>query len=148
MLFASAGPTPYDLRFPLFGVPVRITPMFWLVALLIGRERDLVPALLWVGAVLVSILVHEMGHAVTQRWFGGRPEIVLYAFGGFAAAPGVRDTPWRNVLIALAGPFAGFSLWLAVSLIDFRPTCWATTGACATWPLRSASSTFGGRCST
>lgn len=111
MLFTNAGPSPYDLRFSLLGVPIRVSPAFWVVALFLGSEQSLERALLWVGCVLLSILVHEMGHALVQRLFGGRPEIVLYAFGGFAAAPGVRDSPGRNLLVSLAGPAAGFALY-------------------------------------
>lgn len=118
MLFTNAGQTPYDLSFSLLGVPIRIHPAFWVVALFLGSQQSLEGALLWVGCVLLSILVHEMGHAIVQRFFGGRPEIVLYAFGGFAAAPGVRDSPWRNVLISLAGPAAGFALFGVVKAID------------------------------
>jgi len=111
MLFTSAGPTPYDLRFSLVGVPIRISPAFWIVAALLGGGQSLEGALIWVAAVLVSILVHEMGHALVQRAFGGRPEIVLYALGGYAAAPGVRDSPGRNLLVYAAGPAAGFALY-------------------------------------
>lgn len=110
MLFTNAGPGPYDVRFSLLGVPIRISPAFWIVSLFLGSQNSLEGALLWVACVLVSILVHEMGHALVQRLFGGRPEVVLYAFGGFAAAPGVRDTTWRNILISFAGPAAGFAL--------------------------------------
>lgn len=109
MLF-NAGPTPYDVRFPLFGIPVRISPVFWVVALFLGGNQRPEMAAVWVGAVLVSILVHELGHAVLQQFFGGRSEIVLYAFGGYASAVGVRESWWRQILIALAGPAAGFVL--------------------------------------
>lgn len=114
MLFTSAAPTPYDVRFSLLGFPTRITPIFWITALLLGGNGDLQFSIAWVAAVLVSILVHELGHAFLQRFFGGSPEIVLYAFGGYASAVGVRETWWRNVLISLAGPGAGFGLWLAI----------------------------------
>ncbi|QDV75054.1 site-2 protease family protein [Botrimarina mediterranea] len=110
MLFTSAAPGPYDVRFSLLGVPVRIAPVFWIVALFLGGGRPPEFAIVWVVAVVVSILVHELGHAVLQRAFGGQPEIVLYAFGGYASAYGVRESWWRNILIALAGPFAGFFL--------------------------------------
>lgn len=109
MLF-NAGPTSYDVRFSLFGIPVRISPIFWIAALLLGGDQRPETAAVWVGAVLVSILVHEFGHAILQQFFGGRSEIVLYAFGGYASATGVRDSWWRQILIALAGPAAGFVL--------------------------------------
>lgn len=110
MPFTSAAPGPYDVRFSLLGFPVRISPVFWVVALLLGGNQPPMYAVVWVAAVLISLLVHELGHAVVQRGFGGRPEIVLYAFGGYASAYGVRENWWRNILIALAGPFAGFFL--------------------------------------
>lgn len=119
MLFASSAPSPYDLNFQLFGFPVRITPFFWGMALLLGCNYPLEGALVFVAAVLVSVLVHELGHAFVQRAFGGRPSITLYAFGGLASAPGVRDGWWRQVLVSLAGPIAGFFLagvvWLLLA---------------------------------
>lgn len=115
MLLTSAAPTPYDVRFRLFGFPVRISPVFWVIALFLGGAAPPSQALVWVLAVLVSILVHELGHAFLQRAFGGRPEITLYAFGGMSSAYNVRDVWWSNVLIALAGPAAGLVLYSAVA---------------------------------
>lgn len=120
MLFSNVTPSPYDLRFGLFGFPVRIAPSFWIVALILGGDTDPASALVWVGAVLVSILVHELGHAFVQRAFGGRSEIVLYSFGGYAAAIGVRAGWWRSVLISLAGPGAGFLLYGLLKLLTWR----------------------------
>lgn len=118
MPLISAAPTPYDLRFPLLGFPVRISPAFWIVAVFLGGNQPPELALIWVIAVLISVLVHELGHALLQRAFGGQSEIVLYGFGGYASAIGVRESWWRNILIALAGPAAGFFLagvvWVAV----------------------------------
>ncbi len=154
MLFTSAAPGPYDVRFSLLGFPVRISPVFWVVALLLGGSQPPAYAVVWVGAVLVSIVVHELGHAVLQRAFGGQPEIVLYAFGGYASAIGVRESWWRNVLIALAGPFAGFFLaglvWgyvrlvgapdsdLALSFLDallWINIVWGVLNLFPIWPL-------------
>ena len=36
--------------------------------------------------VFVSVLVHELGHAVVGRVFGGAPEIRLEGFGGVTTA--------------------------------------------------------------
>ena len=119
-VFFNASPTPYDLRFELLGFPVRIHPGFWVLSLLLGRSES--PRLLvaWVVAVLFSILVHELGHAFVQRAFGGRPKIVLYAFGGYAAAEGVDRAWWKNVVVSLAGPCAGFALFGVVFAIALR----------------------------
>ena len=60
--------------------------------------------------MFVSVLVHELGHALLQRAFGGRPQIVLYALGGVAMTESAPRSWWRNVVVALAGPLAGFAL--------------------------------------
>jgi len=75
MIFASPSPTQADLHFRIAGIPVRIHPFFWVVALLltIGATKEPVGVLIGIGSILVSIVVHEMGHALVQRRFGGRP---------------------------------------------------------------------------
>jgi Zn-dependent protease len=104
------------LRFPLFGFPVRIHLSFLIVALLIGisgPEPDVARAAVWVGVVLVSVLVHELGHAFAARLAGAEPTIDLYALGGLTAfAPPRPLGRLQSVGISLAGPFAGFALGL------------------------------------
>ena len=112
-------PTSYDVSFSLLGFPTRVHPMFWLVCVLLGASsRSLGELLIWVGAVFVSILVHELGHAVTMRYFGESARIALYWGGGLAISGGQqvwgrqkseRGT-WVQVLISFAGPLAGFLL--------------------------------------
>ena len=69
----GAAETPYDLRFSLLGIPVRIHPLFWAVTAVLGfrmNERNLPMVVVWVACVFVSILVHEYGHALMARNFG------------------------------------------------------------------------------
>ena len=109
-----------DLLFRLFNFPVRIHPFFWVVAVLLGMRRDGTPPLdllTWVAVMLISILVHELGHAFLQRRYGGDSRIVLYGFGGLAISEHVEYTPKRQILISLAGPGAGFLLALATLVI-------------------------------
>src|SRR4051812_37327197 len=57
--------TEWDLRWMMFGIPVRVHPFFWLVCLLMGQsalELGVLYLLAWIGCVFVSILVHELGH--------------------------------------------------------------------------------------
>ena len=42
---------------------------------------------IWTGAVLVSIVIHELGHAIAFRYYGIASDIVLYQFGGLAIPP-------------------------------------------------------------
>lgn len=112
MMFAEPPPSPGDLRFALFGIPVRVHPLFWLVALILGANtRDLRSLLIWIVALFMSILIHELGHALAVRSFGSRPAIILYGMGGLTSyAPIRRLGTAGGVLISLAGPGAGFLL--------------------------------------
>jgi Zn-dependent protease len=68
--------------------------------------------LIWVLCVFVSILVHELGHALTARSYGWHPEIVLHAFGGYASYfPTWRISTFQRVAAIFAGPGAGFILY-------------------------------------
>jgi membrane-associated protease RseP (regulator of RpoE activity) len=107
--------TRYDLSFRLFGFPIRIHPLFWLGSALLGafwldQPGGTIYLAVWIAAVLVSILVHEMGHAIAFRWFGADSHIVLYVFGGLAVPWSAVSGRWRRVVISLAGPLAGFAL--------------------------------------
>jgi stage IV sporulation protein FB len=113
-VLVDPGRSPYDLNFRLFGFPIRVHPFFWLGAGLFGAtllQGDM-PALwfLWIAIVFVSILVHELGHAIAYRCFGCNASIVLYAFGGLAISNYVVHGRFRRIIVALAGPLAGFIL--------------------------------------
>lgn len=114
MLLAEPQGTPYDVRFSIFGFPVRITPWFWLVAVLLSQgAMSGTTLLIWVAVVLVSILIHELGHAFTFQYFGTSSSIVLYHFGGlaipnsFSSAWSARTRdPGEQAMISAAGPAA------------------------------------------
>jgi Zn-dependent protease len=106
------------LRFSLFGFPVRVHLSFLVIAVLIGLsgpEPDAARAAVWVAVVLVSVLVHELGHAFAARFVGAEPSIDLYALGGLTAfAPPRPLGRVQAIGISLAGPFSGFALGLLV----------------------------------
>jgi stage IV sporulation protein FB len=113
MFLGEPPPTQADLHFRLFGFPVRVHPFFWLVTLVLGLGGDVadpINTLIWVAVVFVSILVHELGHAFLQRYYGGEPRITLYGFGGLASCDDCDRSPRAQILISLAGPLAGFLL--------------------------------------
>jgi stage IV sporulation protein FB len=111
VLIGNLPPTQFDLNFRLAGIPVRVHPLFWLLALFLGMNiRPPSLLVIWIPVVFVSILVHEMGHAVVIRSFGWWPSILLYTFGGLAFYQQSRRDPRKQMLISLAGPAAGFAL--------------------------------------
>jgi Zn-dependent protease len=116
VLLNEPSQTPYDLRFRLFGIPVRVHPFFWFAALLLGLGGSSRPELmmLWVGAVFVSIVVHEMGHALAAQAHGWPPSITLHGFGGLASYRPTYRSPRAQILITLAGPAAGFAFAVAI----------------------------------
>jgi len=107
----GASETPYDLRFRFLDIPVRIHPIFWVISALLGwRGHDLPMVVMWVGCVFVSILVHEYGHGLTAKAFGGTPSIVLWGMGGLCYTQSDRQTPVQRLAVVLMGPGAGFIL--------------------------------------
>jgi Zn-dependent protease len=101
-----------DLSFRIASIPVRVVPSFFLMAaVLSGLDHDLGHVAAWVVVVFVSVLAHELGHAVTGMLFGMHPTIQIHGMGGTTSwiAPR-RQSVGRRILISLAGPFAGFLL--------------------------------------
>ena len=134
MFFAEPASTPYDLNFRLLGVRVRVVPWFWLVAMLLGwiltriGDQQAMYLTMWIAAVFLSILVHEMGHALAMRYYGVDSYIVLYQFGGLAVPDrhsssmgfGSRsrgEDPISQIVISAAGPAAQLGLALAIVLV-------------------------------
>lgn len=116
-MLGQIGETPYDLRFSLLGIPVRVHPLFWVAAAILGWPNKTGPetlafVLVWAACLFVSILVHELGHAWMARHYGWPPEVVLYHMGGYTLFhPTVGHTTSRAVKVLLAGPGAGFILY-------------------------------------
>lgn len=111
-MFQVPAPTRYDLRFTLFGVPVRVHPLHWVLGIYFGiRSGDPIMVIIWVVAIFFSILLHEFGHSIAMRVFGQDSFIVLYMFGGLAVPTSLGSRNWlQQVIISLAGPFSQFLL--------------------------------------
>lgn len=121
MFFAEPPPSQGDLCFSLFGIPIRVHPLFWLVALILGLNHEkMLYVFIWIAAMFVAILVHELGHALAMRRYGLRPWITLHGMGGLTAynsaqSYGSRASDWTSqIIISFAGPAAGFLLAAAI----------------------------------
>jgi stage IV sporulation protein FB len=108
-MIGAGNETEFDLRFRLFDVPVRVHPLFWLSsAMVTWRGENIALTLIGIVCVFVSVLVHELGHALVARRYGFPSEIVLVFLFGLATS--TRMSPGRNLRIAAAGPLAGLAL--------------------------------------
>jgi Zn-dependent protease len=130
--------------FRLGSIPVTVLPSHWVGSALIaamqlngwnsgwpgqilgnpnapGRLRtQLAVVLIWMGIVFVSVLFHELGHAVSMRAFRYRPSIQLVALGGYTSPNASAPLPWgRDVVSTFAGPLFGVVLG-AVCLVLLR----------------------------
>lgn len=121
MLPGEPAPSELDVRFSLFGIPIRVSPMFWVITAVLALNgptevgiTQSARAIIWIGVVFVSILIHELGHAFAARAYGWQPWIVLHGFGGLAMYRPTYNTAWCRLLISAAGPSAGFALALLV----------------------------------
>jgi Zn-dependent protease len=99
------------ISFRLGKIPVRILPSFFWITVLLGLRIMDMRIAAWVVLVLVSVLVHELGHATTGLAFGLEPRIELHGMGGTTSWITPKDLgPVRRIAISVAGPGAGFAL--------------------------------------
>jgi Zn-dependent protease len=122
MMFLEPSRTAYDLNWQMFGIPVRVHPMFWLLTVILGWgavDRGISYLLVWVACVFVSILIHELGHVIMGRRFGTNGHIVLYSFGGLAIGSSNLSNRWERIAVSFAGPLAGF-LFLGVVIFAIQ----------------------------
>jgi Zn-dependent protease len=114
------------MRFSVFGIPVEVQPGFVISAALLGLlwgalgHSFKAAIVVWMLVVFVSVLVHELGHALAMMRHRIRPEITLRWMGGFTAWGGAVPNLTRpqRILISFAGPFAGFLLAGAVFALE------------------------------
>jgi stage IV sporulation protein FB len=128
LLFQPPPPTRYDLRFTIAGFPVRVHPLFWLITLLFASSADLLLIPIWIFVLFVSILIHELGHALAFRRYGLNSQIVIHFAGGLTIPEStwwgsrwanVALGPNQNIFISLAGPGAGFLLAALVIVVVY-----------------------------
>jgi Zn-dependent protease len=112
-------------HFRLFGIPVRVEPFFWIVAVLFGLSYEKIPLILtWVLVVFVSVLVHELGHALALKAFARPSAIVLHGFGGVTISPRDVSSRGRSVIVSLAGSLTAIVV-LGIPARALRDSDWA-----------------------
>jgi Zn-dependent protease len=100
-----------EIQFRLFGMPVHVSVVFLLIALLLGQQSGArTPVLMaaWIVIMFLGILLHELGHALTAKAFGQEPAISLHGFGGTTMwQPRGGIGPGKRAVITAAGPLVG-----------------------------------------
>jgi Zn-dependent protease len=116
------------MRFRLFGIPIEIQAGFWLMAAALGfpllRAEHKASILVWVGVVFVSVMVHELGHALAIIRYRSEPAITLYYFGGLTSWQRPQQVGrLQRIAVSVAGPGAGFVLaGLVYATIKLAPS--------------------------
>lgn len=112
----------------IFGIEVRamfllylfLAAIFLLRALAGGGSANLYRMAALVGVYAISVLLHELGHALAARRAGLRVRgILLHPLGGMAWMVGTPSKPVAEIAIALAGPAVSLCLAALAWLV-----CW------------------------
>ena len=108
------------MLFRLGSIPVRVQGSFLLTMLFFGMAGRRGPAVIaiWVAVVFVSVLIHELGHALVGRAFGLVPAIDLHGMGGTTSWPAGKKEVGHGgrILISFAGPAVGITVGIALFL--------------------------------
>lgn len=110
-----------------FGIPVYLDPSLGVLLLLFVMDFHSLGFGLAMGIVLMlSIVLHELGHALTAQCFGYRArEITLSLLGGCASFSNLPRKPHQELLTALAGPLTSFAIagvaWVTLLAVQPAP---------------------------
>lgn len=112
MILAEPPRSRFDVEFSVGSIPVRVHPFFWLAAAFLGLAAGggALNVVLWTVAMFVSIMVHELGHALVAKAHGWPPHVVLHGMGGLAIYTPTNRKRVPRAAIAFSGPGAGFLL--------------------------------------
>lgn len=85
-----------------------------------ANSTDILLVLVFVFAGFLSIMIHELGHALTIRKYGLPAAITLRAFGGYASFPADKLDRKQSFVVTAAGPALQFVF--GVLLIVLAPS--------------------------
>lgn len=114
----------------LFGIPIRLDlSLIVLFFLLIANYGDPLYSIGAGLALLVSIVLHELGHSLVAMAFGCKVrDITLMMIGGAATLLNMPRKAWQEFLVAAAGPLVSLILGL-IGIYGFHPFVHYPSGA-------------------
>ncbi|MCL2104777.1 MAG: M50 family metallopeptidase [Kiritimatiellaeota bacterium] len=106
--------------FRIFGIPVTVDLSLLILLFILVSSFGSLPLGIMAGLILlVSILLHELGHSLVSMAFGGKVrDIRLMMLGGCATMTAMPKKAWQEILMAFAGPFVSIML-AGISFILF-----------------------------
>ncbi len=124
------------LRFSIKAIPVEVSLWFGVMGLVIGLpvlarfEATWWALPVWLLILFLSVLIHELGHALVASRMGASASIRLHAMGGVTSwSMDEPVRPGRRIVIALAGSAAGLVVgglvWLLLLRTDLVPPPWS-----------------------
>jgi Zn-dependent protease len=108
------------------GIPIRVHATFLLLVAWIAVAYAAAGAtavgvafnVLLLLAVFATIVVHELGHAMMARQFGGiTREITLLPIGGIASMDRIPDRPRHELAVALVGPAINLAIGFVLAAV-------------------------------
>jgi stage IV sporulation protein FB len=111
---------PHGLRLgSVAGTSLFVQPSFLILAgffvlLELQVRAPIEQALLWIPTLFLSVLVHELAHALTIAALGFGSSVIVLGGAGGVTMNERRARPWQNLLISAAGPLASFALGLLI----------------------------------
>ena len=106
-----------------FGIPVYLDiSLIILLVLFVMDFGSFIYGLSFALALALSIVAHELGHALTARAFGYQTrDITLSLLGGCASLIALPRKAWQEFLTAIAGPAVSFVIsglaWLSLNFL-------------------------------
>lgn len=132
------------MSFSILGVPIRVGGWLfvWLAflggALQVQSVHDFIPVALFIVAGFLSILAHEMGHALSFRKYTGQtPSVTLDFFGG-ATYMTRGMTKMQDAIVSFAGPLTGLVFGLLVAWLIFASGGNASFATDAVWAFATS----------
>ncbi|MEI6644918.1 MAG: M50 family metallopeptidase [bacterium] len=103
--------------FNIFGIPVKADlSLFILAIILVQSYNDPIYGIAFGVFLLLSVLLHELGHSLVAMAFGCRvKDITLMMMGGCASMLSMPRKAWQEFLMAFAGPLVS----LALAIVGF-----------------------------
>ncbi|MCL1919691.1 MAG: M50 family metallopeptidase [Kiritimatiellaeota bacterium] len=114
--------TSYTL-FHAFGIPVTVDLSLLILIFMVATGYGSLTLGLTAGFILLlSILLHELGHSLVAMAFGCKVrDIRLMMLGGCATMDSMPKKAWQEILMAFAGPFVSIMLFaIAFALLLFE----------------------------